>query len=145
MPLDKINYKNIVIYKIQHIDNEEMLYVGHTTDFTKRKYLHRTTCTNPNLRLHNLKVYEMIRNNGGWDSFKMLEIKKYPCNDKREASAEEEISVIVGVMTFSKVSKLFLGTLIDVCSKFWFPTTTVAIRTLLKAVVDGDSPMARLL
>ena len=32
----------------------------------------------------------MIRNNGGWDSFKMLEIKKFPCNDKREALAEED-------------------------------------------------------
>ena len=90
MPLNEINYQNTIIYKIEHNENENLLYVGHTTDFTKRKYLHRTTCTNPNLRLHNLKVYEMIRNNGGWDSFKMLEIKKYPCNDRREAASEED-------------------------------------------------------
>ena len=31
-----------------------------------------------------------MRDNGGWESFQMLEIKKYPCNDKREAEAEEE-------------------------------------------------------
>jgi hypothetical protein len=32
----------------------------------------------------------MIRENGGWDTFKMLEIKKFPCNDDREACAEED-------------------------------------------------------
>ena len=32
----------------------------------------------------------MIRENGGWESFKMLEIKKFPCSDKREAEAEED-------------------------------------------------------
>jgi hypothetical protein len=32
----------------------------------------------------------MIRENGGWESFQMLEIKKNPCNDSNEARAEEE-------------------------------------------------------
>ncbi len=44
MPLNEINYENTVIYKIQHIEKDELLYVGHTTDFTKRKYLHKVTC-----------------------------------------------------------------------------------------------------
>ena len=64
MPLKAINYQNTIIYKIQHIDKDDLLYVGHTTDFTKRKSSHKRTCNNPN-RNYALKVYEMIRNNGG--------------------------------------------------------------------------------
>jgi hypothetical protein len=32
----------------------------------------------------------MIRTNGGWDMFKMIEVEKYPCNDKREALQRED-------------------------------------------------------
>jgi len=31
----------------------------------------------------------MIRENGGWDMFKMIEVEKYQCNDKREAERRE--------------------------------------------------------
>ena len=41
--------------------------------------------------MYNIKLYQMIRQNGGWDMFSMIPIKKFPCNDKREAEAEEEI------------------------------------------------------
>ena len=90
MPLNAIKYQNTVIYKIQHINKDELLYVGHTTDFTSRKYQHKHSCITKNGPSYNLKLYTMIRENGGWDCFKMLEIKKYPCNDHREASSEED-------------------------------------------------------
>ena len=90
MPLNEIKYQNTVIYKIQHIEKDELVYVGHTTDFTKRKYKHKLHTNNESLKQSKLKVYQMIRENGGWDSFKMLEVKKFPCNDRREALAEED-------------------------------------------------------
>ena len=31
----------------------------------------------------------MMRDNGGWEMFRMIEIEKYPCNDKREAEKRE--------------------------------------------------------
>jgi hypothetical protein len=31
----------------------------------------------------------MIRENGGWEKFRMIEVEKYPCNDKREAEKRE--------------------------------------------------------
>ena len=31
----------------------------------------------------------MIRDNGGWDNFRMIEVEKYPCSDKREAEKRE--------------------------------------------------------
>jgi len=85
-----INYSNTIIYKIQHEDNDDLLYVGSTTDFIRRKSFHKYCCNNPNGKAYNLKVYKMIRDNGGWESFKMIEIKKFACNDSREACAEEE-------------------------------------------------------
>ena len=89
MPRTAINYQNTVIYKIQHLENEELMYVGHTTDFIKRKSQHKI-CSYVNHQLSSLRLYTMIIENGGWDMFNMIELKKYPCNDKREAEAEED-------------------------------------------------------
>ena len=90
MPRKETNYKNIVIYKIQHIEKEDLLYVGSTTDFTKRKSQHKHASTTEKSDKLLFRIYKIIRENGGWDMFKMIEIKKYPCNDKREACAEED-------------------------------------------------------
>ena len=90
MPKKTPNYENTVIYKIQHSEKEDLLYVGSTTDFTKRKYAHKQVCNNPEHRNHNLKLYQTICANGGWDSFKMLVVKNFPCYDKRQAEAEED-------------------------------------------------------
>ena len=47
MPKTNIIYNNTIIYKIVCNDlNIKDLYVGHTTDFTKRKYKHRLNCIN---------------------------------------------------------------------------------------------------
>ena len=78
------DYSKIVIYKIQHEDNESLVYVGSTTDFTKRKCHHKSRCNNPN---GNTKLYRMINDNGGWNSFRMTQIKEFSCNNKREAEA----------------------------------------------------------
>lgn len=90
MPRVAIDYSKTVIYRISHKEVEGLDYVGSTTDFTRRKASHKSSCNNPNSQGHHLKVYETIRENGGWDAFRMLEIKKFPCVDNREAEAEEE-------------------------------------------------------
>jgi hypothetical protein len=90
MPRKEINYTNTVIYKIVCNDlTVTDLYVGHTTDFTKRKNAHKTDCNNVNGKHYNLKVYKMIRDNGGWTNWTMVEIEKYECNDSNEAKARE--------------------------------------------------------
>ena len=38
---------------------------------------------------HNFKVYQVIRNNGGWDNWSMILIENYPCNNKLEAEQRE--------------------------------------------------------
>lgn len=90
MPRVAIDYSKTIIYCISHKEIEGLDYVGSTTDFTRRKGRHKYNCNGPKSAHHHLKVYEIIRANGGWDAFQMLEIKKFPCADKREAEAEEE-------------------------------------------------------
>jgi hypothetical protein len=90
MPKKNINYNNTIIYKIVCNDLTVLnLYVGHTTDFTKRKYAHKQACNNEKDKSYNLKVYKMIRESGGWDNFTILEIEKYPCLDGNEARLRE--------------------------------------------------------
>jgi hypothetical protein len=91
MPRTPIDYSKTLIYKLVHKDDLENsnIYVGSTTDFRKRKWSHKSKCNNPNSKRHHLKVYENIRENDGWDEWVMLEIEKFPCQDKREADARE--------------------------------------------------------
>jgi hypothetical protein len=90
MPRKLINYSNIIIYKIicKNINIKEC-YIGHTTDFTDRKYKHKHSCTNVNNKNFNLYVYEFIRKNGDWINWDMVEIEKYNAIDKLDAHKRE--------------------------------------------------------
>jgi hypothetical protein len=87
MPKDNIDYSNTIIYKI-YCKNTNItdVYIGHTTNFCKRKYQHKTNC-NGN---RNLKLYNIIRNNGGWDNWFMAEIASYKCKNSTEARMKEQ-------------------------------------------------------
>jgi len=90
MPKNLIKYSSTIIYKICCKDlNIKDLYVGHTTNFTKRKYGHKHRCNNENDKFYNFNVYRFIRNNGGWENWEMIEIEKYSCQDENEAKARE--------------------------------------------------------
>jgi len=41
MPKTAMDYSKCCIYKIEHIDDESLVYVGHTTNFDKRKAQHK--------------------------------------------------------------------------------------------------------
>jgi len=85
-----IDYSKTVIYKIISNDlNIKEVYVGSTTNFTKRKCHHKSNCNNINGKKYNYKLYQFIRSNGGWDSFSMIQIEKYICSDGNEARAKE--------------------------------------------------------
>jgi len=88
MPKDDIDYSKTIIYKI--ICNDKIIndvYVGHTTNFSKRKYLHKYACANLD---NKLKIYDTIRENGGWDNWNMIEIAIYNCKNKTEARIKEQ-------------------------------------------------------
>ncbi len=85
-----VDYSKTIIYKIVCNDlNILDVYVGHTTNFLKRRTAHKNSCNNEKNKNYNLKAYQMIRKNGGWCNWSMIEIEKYPCNDKNEAVKKE--------------------------------------------------------
>ena len=90
MPKVSMNYENTILYKIVCKDlSITDLYVGHTTNFNKRKGQHKFHCNTINSKGYNLLVYQFIRTHGGWDNWTMIEIEKYKCADKLEACKKE--------------------------------------------------------
>jgi hypothetical protein len=88
MPKETVDYSNTIIYKIHCRDiSVTDVYVGHTTNFIQRKYSHKVSCNNLK---NNLKIYNVIRSNGGWDNWEMNEIAKYCCKDSTEARIKEQ-------------------------------------------------------
>jgi hypothetical protein len=90
MPRLKINYANTKIYKLVCRDiTVSEIYVGHTTDFTNRKSKHKNNCINIRHKEYNFKVYQYMRENGGFLNWQMVEIEKFPCLDEIEACKRE--------------------------------------------------------
>ncbi len=87
MPITKMDYTKTIIYKIQHIENPELLYVGHTTNFNKRKSQHKGNCKDEK---KTFKLYLTIRENGGWEMFKMIPVKEVSCTGRYGALREED-------------------------------------------------------
>ena len=84
------DYSKTIIYKIVCNDlNVKNCYVGHTINMTKRKCVHKSICHNEKNKAHNLKIYQIIHENGGWDNWSMLLVEKFPCKDKYEACKRE--------------------------------------------------------
>jgi len=83
-----VNYGKSIIYKLCCKDiNIDKIYVGSTVNFSRRKAQHKLSVNN--IKYNKIKLYQFILNNGGWENWDMIEIMKYPCNDKRELEKKE--------------------------------------------------------
>ena len=80
MPRGKVDYQKGLIYTIKTGDS---LYVGSTTNYTKRKCEHKNF-----INTKNRKLYQTIRDNGG--EWEIKPYKLFPCNSKLELEIEEE-------------------------------------------------------
>jgi len=58
-----------IFYKIVCEDCPDYIYIGSTKSFRSRKYQHKINCNNEKI---NLKIYQKIRDNGGWDNWNMI-------------------------------------------------------------------------
>jgi hypothetical protein len=91
MPKHEIDYSNTIIYKITCKDtNISDLYVGHTTNFVQRKHSHKQSSINEKNYNYKCKLYEVIRNNGGWENWKMEIINFFNCKNQYEARKKEQ-------------------------------------------------------
>ena len=85
MPRTPIDYFKTIIYKIVCKDlNITDFYIGSTTEFTRRKNLHKHDS-----KIKDFSIYLCIRKNGGWDNWDMIEIEKHPCMDSNEKRKRE--------------------------------------------------------
>ena len=80
--------KNYIFYKIYCHDND-YIYVGSTCNFNNRKRQHKQN-TNLDNKKNNFKVYKTIRENGGWENWKMIQIGTREQITKRQAEQIEE-------------------------------------------------------
>ena len=89
MPID---YTTTIIYKLMHKEdiNNANIYIGSTIDIINRNYTHKSACCRCKSKKYNQKKYQYIRQNGGWANWRLVEIEKYPCNNKIEAQIREE-------------------------------------------------------
>ena len=79
------DYSQSVIYCISCRDKTiTECYVGSSANFEKRKQYHKDSCKNPNIKGYNCKLYQFIREHGGWDNFEINEIEYYPCQNDTE-------------------------------------------------------------
>jgi hypothetical protein len=91
MPKTEIDYSNTIIYKITCKDSEiKDVYVGHTTNFVQRKHAHKQSCNNPKTPNYDCKLYNTIREKGGWSNWKMEIINFFNCYDHYEARQKEQ-------------------------------------------------------
>ena len=89
MTIKEIN--DYTFYKIVCLDNSvELCYVGSTVNWKARNHQHKNDCNNVNGKGYNSKKYQIIRDNGGWCNFKMIEIGKKEQLTKRQADQVEE-------------------------------------------------------
>jgi hypothetical protein len=88
-------YENSIIYKLCHCSDleNENIYIGSTTNFTRRKCGHKNNCYNEKSKDYYYTVYQFIRDNGGWDEWQMIPIEVFPCNNKKELEVRERYHI----------------------------------------------------
>jgi hypothetical protein len=89
-----VNYNDTIIYKICCKNgNVTEIYIGHTTDFKRRKRQHKSSCNNENIKNYNSYVYRFIRANGGWDNWTIVKLCNYPCENITQACIQERRTI----------------------------------------------------
>ena len=107
MPKNEIDYSNTIIYKITCKDPSiNDVYVGHTTNFVQRKHAHKQCCKNDKASNYKCKLYDVIRNNGGWENWNMEIINFFNCHDHYEARQKEQEYFILLNATLNSIEPM---------------------------------------
>ena len=89
------DYSKAIVYKLCCKDIQITdIYIGSTCNFSRRKCAHKHDCNNEKYQTFNLKVYQFIRQNGGFENWDMIQIEAYPeCTTKRELEQYERFHI----------------------------------------------------
>ena len=84
------NYANCKFYRLVSCDpSVAEVYIGHTCNEVKRRYDHKSACTNAKSKKYNLFVYSFIREHGGWTNWQLIVHEQLAVKDKIEAALRE--------------------------------------------------------
>jgi hypothetical protein len=84
------DYAKCCIYKLVCKDLAITdVYVGHTTNFSQRKAEHHRNSKTETRKEHSYRVYEKIRDTGGFQNWSMLIIEQPGFENKHAATARE--------------------------------------------------------
>lgn len=72
-------------YIIYRISINDYIYIGSTLDFNQRKIRHKSEC-----QLSHIKLYQIIREQGGWDKCEMVPIEEFECDGMIQSRIREE-------------------------------------------------------
>tara|TARA_R110002049_G_scaffold296138_1_gene484050 strand:+ start:73 stop:573 length:501 start_codon:yes stop_codon:yes gene_type:complete len=65
-----------IIYGIRAVGDEAIIYIGFTTDFNRRKRVHKHNCLNLKSNRHHLPIYKYIREKGGIDKYEFVVLEE---------------------------------------------------------------------
>jgi len=74
-----------IFYSIKQIDNDEVVYIGSTTNYKQRINEHKSRSKNENDKDYNKPLYIYIRDNGGFNNFIFDIIDEVECECKKDA------------------------------------------------------------
>jgi hypothetical protein len=91
MPKVAMDFSKTVIYHFVCQDKTiTCSYVGSTTNMIKRKYAHKYSCHHNNHHTYNYKLYQTIRDNGGWTNWTMIPLEEFACENKTQQIIREQ-------------------------------------------------------
>ena len=86
-------FNNMFIYKLFKTCDENF-YIGSTNDMKKRMWQHKSVCYNENnQQKFNMKVYQYIRMNGGFEKWSFEVLECFDCDSKELKKKEDEYIV----------------------------------------------------
>jgi hypothetical protein len=86
------DFSKAVIYGLYCKDKNVLeIYIGSARDRNKREKNHKDKWNNENdIIKYNIKLYNYIRENGGWDNWIFKVIEEYPCENRTELRIREQ-------------------------------------------------------
>lgn len=101
------------IYKLirENVTNDDMVYIGSTTDPIHRMETHKGKYNNPNMpESYNCKLYKYIRENGGINEWKMIIIAEFEIfNIKCKKRNNYENKFIIAYDAINKLNSVRVG------------------------------------
>lgn len=79
-----------MIYTIYKINIAGEDYIGSTKDLKHRKGQHKATCNLEGNPHYHYKLYQYIRENGGWDCCIITPVEEFECETKQQSLIREE-------------------------------------------------------